>query len=208
MCVHALTSLVQYKVFIDSEGALYWTVRVYFLFNFVLIWRDTVWGFTCKTIRVITALLSPRFVLVYIPHTHRHTFFIYFFYHNAYPVCSWGRIQLHNCRHTQVCLHLLRCRKVCCHSHGAHRGEWCKDGNLKRQSLGHKQATIHTMPLICILHKELTNVGVIKASRDQSLRGPEVPGSRRVATIASVIKKKNKSLVHHNSLAIFCSAIV
>lgn len=59
-----------------------------------------------------------------------------------------------------------------------------------RESLGHKQATIHTMPLICILHKELTNVGVIEASRDQSLRGPEVPGSGRVATIAAVIQKK------------------
>lgn len=46
------------------------------------------------------------------------------------------------------------------------------------------------MPLICILHKELTNVGVIEASRDQSLRGPEVPGSGRVATIAAVIQKK------------------
>lgn len=70
--VRVPTSLVQYKVFIDGKGALYWTVLVYFLFNFVLIWRDTVWGFTCKNIRMIIAFLLQGFVLVY--------FYIYIFF--------------------------------------------------------------------------------------------------------------------------------
>lgn len=46
---------------------------------------------------------------------------------------------------------------------------------------------------LCVLHKVLTNVGVIKASRDQSILGPEIPGSGRVAAIASVIKKNKIS---------------
>lgn len=53
----------------------------------------------------------------------------------------------------------------------------------------------YTQHHLRVLHKVLTNVGVIKASRDQSILGPEIPGSGRVAAIASVIKK-NKSLRH------------
>lgn len=53
VCVCLLTSLVHYKVFIDCEGGLYWTVLVYFLFNFILFWRDAVWGFTYKQLNYL-----------------------------------------------------------------------------------------------------------------------------------------------------------
>lgn len=52
--------------------------------------------------------------------------------------------------------------------------------------------TTHTCTTAGLSHTKLTNVGVIKASRDQSLFGPEVPGSWRVATITS--KKQEKKI--------------
>lgn len=125
-------------------------------------------------------------------------------YQSACPVCSWVCIQLHTRWCIGVCLHALQCRRVCCHSHGAHREGWCRDDSLHTQSVRTVDATLAACHCRTFTHpkkiKPLTNVGVKEASRDQSFLGPEVPGSWRVATITSK-KKKTIFFPPHNVAA-------